>query len=149
MWLLRFILAGDDHIDSVAQTLDPAWIEHPVLQEIVARRFRAHKTTSWRGIPGFLAEFESPAAQQLITRAVAKQINDPNLDEQLVRATLRFRVQFIERELKRLDQQRSRPDLSEEEGIAIERQKIELRKLKTQSISEPTTVPATSPTEPF
>src|SRR5260221_14236115 len=84
-WLLRFILAGDDHIDSVAQILDLAWIEHPVLREIVARRFEAHRTNSWRSIPTFLAEFESPAAQQLITRAVAEQINDQNLSEQLHR----------------------------------------------------------------
>ncbi len=135
MWLLRFILAGDDHIDSVAQTLDPAWIEHPVLREIVARRFRAHKTDSWRSIPAFLAEFESPAAQQLITRAVAKQIDDPNLDEQLHRATLRVRDQFIEREKKRLDHEQSRPDLSEEERIAILRQKMELQKPVAQALA--------------
>jgi DNA primase len=135
-WLLRFLLAGDDHMPWVVRTLDIAWVEHPVIRQILQKRFEAHGTENWRGIPGLLAECDSVPAQQLITRAVAEPPKDEALAKNLLETILRVRNDFIERELKLLTLRRSQPGLSDEEGIQIETKKNELRKLKSQPISQ-------------
>src|SRR6266850_1729600 len=138
-WLLRFLLAADDHMRWVVRTLDAAWIEHAVIRQIVQKRLEAHTSESWRGIPGLLAECDSVPAQQLITRAVAEPPNDEALAKNLLETIPRVRNDFIERELKLLTLRRSQPGLSDEEGFQIETKKNELRKLKSQPINnEPT-----------
>jgi len=138
-WLLRFLLAADDHMPWVVRTLDAAWIEHAVIRQIVQKRLEAHTSESWRGIPGLLAECDSVPAQQLITRAVAEPPNDEALAKNLLETIPRVRNDFIERELKLLTLRRSQPGLSDEEGFQIETKKNELRKLKSQPINnEPT-----------
>ena len=49
---------------------------------------------------------------------------------------LRVRNDYLERELKLLTQRRAQPGLSEEDGIDIEKRKIELRRLKTEPIEQ-------------
>jgi DNA primase catalytic core len=139
-WLLRFLLAGDDHIDWVARILDPGWIEHQQVRQIVVKRIEAHTADSWRGIPGLLAECDSAPAQQLITRAVAEPPNNEALAKNLLETVLRVRNDFIERELKLLTVRRSQPGLSDEDGIQLETRKNELRKLKAQPITEDPTI---------
>ena len=135
-WLLRFLLASDHHMDWVVKTLDAQWIGHPVIREIIARRCARHGNQTWRGIPGLLEECDSEPAQQLITRAVAEQIDADGLLKKLAETVLRVRNDYLERELKLLTQRRAQPGLSEEDGIDIEKRKIELRRLKTEPIEQ-------------
>jgi DNA primase len=135
-WLLRFILASDDHLDWLVRTLDPAWIEHPTIRQIVARRCEFHVSQSWQGVPGLLQALDSPAAQQWITRAVAEQISVDSLARNLTETVLRVRNDFIERELKLLTHRRGQPNIPEAEAVEIESRKIELRRLKVQPIGD-------------
>ena len=83
-----------------------------------------------------LEECDSEPAQQLITRAVAEQIDADGLLKKLAETVLRVRNDYLERELKLLTQRRAQPGLSEEDGIDIEKRKIELRRLKTEPIEQ-------------
>ena len=133
-WLLRFVLASDDHTDWLVTSLDPQWIGHTIIREIISRRCGAHAKQAWRGIPGLLQECDSSYAQQLITRAVAEQIESEKVFRNLAETVLRVRNDYIERELKVLTQRRAQPGISDEEGIEIEKRKAELRRLKSQPI---------------
>ena len=135
-WLLRFVLANDDHVEWLSQALDGKWIANSAIREIVSQRCAAHSDGSWRGIPGLLEQCDSTAAQQLITRAVAEELDAEGLFKNLSETVLRVRNDYIERELKILTQRRAQPGLSEEEGVEIEKRKNELRRLKNEPIEQ-------------
>ena len=83
-----------------------------------------------------LEQCDPTAAQQLITRAVAEELDAEGLFKNLSETVLRVRNDYIERELKILTQRRAQPGLSEEEGVEIEKRKNELRRLKNEPIEQ-------------
>jgi hypothetical protein len=128
------MLAGDEHCEWLAQNLQLAWIEHSLVRQIVAKRVEAHQNQSWLGVPTLLQECGSEAAQQLITRAVAESLSNEDLGKNLMETVLRVRNDFIERELKLLTQRRLQAGLTDDEGVEIEKRKMELRRLKSQAL---------------
>jgi len=141
-WLLRFLLASDDHMDWVVAALDPEWIEHGTVRAIFEKRCQLHSNQSWHGIPSLIEAFDSPGAQSLVTRAVAEQVHVESLQRNLMETVLRVRNSAIERELKVLTVRRAQPNISEEEAMQIEYRKDELRRLKSQPIPEQATIAA-------
>jgi len=135
-WLLRFILASDDHIEWLVQTLDPKWIEHATVRAIATARCELHQSNAWRGVPALIDSLDSPGARQLIARAVAEQVHSESLGRNIIETVLRVRNDYIERELKLLTQQRSLQNLSDEQAVQVEARKMELRRLKLTTIVE-------------
>src|SRR5207237_3403782 len=72
--LLRHLLSVDEEVGIIADHVQLDWIEHQLVQAIISKRLEAHRNGTWRGVPGLLQQFESPATQQLITAAASGRV---------------------------------------------------------------------------
>ena len=126
-WLLRVLLAHEDLADWAARNLDPKWIDHPHVREIVIKRLDAHRTQSWTNLTGLLASIEHTEIQALVTEVTAQQRPIPNPAQQLKDISLRLRNQFIGRQTTSILQQINQTELSEEQRLILLAQLQELR----------------------
>jgi DNA primase len=134
-WLLKLLLLHEDLVRWAAIHLNPEWVQHQVVREIVLRRITAQSQETWTNLAAFLDQFESAEAQGLITAATAENRAIPDPDRQLSDLATRLRNQHFDRQLAGLTQRSNQPEASEEERIRLLRQQQELRNLKRQPLS--------------
>lgn len=134
LWLLKLVLKHELGLAWLEGHLDPEWIQHAVVKEIVSRCLVAHADGSWLGLAPFLDGFESAEARGLITEGAAEEREIPNPDQQLADLTLRLRNQFLDRQLAELSHRFSQPNLSEAENLQLLQQQQQLRQLKRQPL---------------
>jgi DNA primase len=135
LWLLKLGLMHASGVDWLAVHLDPNWISHPVVKDIVERRLRAHADGSWRSVGLFLDQFESPQVRSLITEATMDERQIPNPDQQLADLTLRLRNQSLDRQLAALTVRISQPETSDAEKVELLREQQQLKQLKRQPLA--------------
>src|SRR5687767_1930740 len=70
MWVLRFVLGSDEHLDWLAAHLELDWIQHPRVRNIIAARLQGHADRSWIGVAAYLNSIDDPLTQRLINEAV-------------------------------------------------------------------------------
>jgi DNA primase len=133
-WLLKLLLLNPNLVGWTALHLQPDWVQHEIVREIVAQRFAAQARETWSTLAAFLDTCESSAMQNLITEAAAEDRTVPNPEQQLADVTLRLRNQSYERELAALAHRASQPGLPETEQVALLRKQKELRDLKRQPL---------------
>jgi DNA primase len=133
-WLLKLLLLHDDLATWAAAHLDPAWVQHALVKEIVAQRVAAHADQTWTNLAAFLEECDTPEMQSLITEATAQSRPIPNPSQQLADVALRLRNQFIDRQVAALMQRANQPECGEAERLDLLRQQQDLRQLKRQPI---------------
>jgi len=134
-WLLKLLLGHEDIVGWAADHLETAWIQHPVVKQIVLLRMDAHQNQHWTTLAAFMSECEMPAMQSFITEATAQVRPLPNPAQQLADVALRLRNRFIDAQLTALLQSASQPEISEEERLELLRKQQELRLLKRQPLS--------------
>ena len=134
-WLLKLVLRHEDLVAWAALHLDPEWVQHPLVKQIISRRLAAHSQETWQGLPNFLDECESPDLQSLITQATAEERPIPNPAQQLADVALRLRNQFLDRRLAALLQRAGLPEIAESERENLLREQRDLRLLKRQPLS--------------
>lgn len=134
LWLLKLVLKHETGLAWLEGHLDPEWIQHATVKEIISRCLAAHTDGSWLGLAPFLDGFESAEARGLITEGAAEEREIPNPDQQLADLTLRLRNQFLGRQLGVLSHRLSQPNLSEAENLQLLRQQQQLRQLKRQPL---------------
>jgi len=135
LWLLKLTLKHEENLPWLAAHLDPAWIPHVVLQDIVARRLRAETEGSWRSVGLFLDEFDSASVRSLITEATMEEREIPHPAQQLADVTMRLRNQFLDRQLAALTQRISQPDTADAVKIELLREQQQLKQLKRQPLT--------------
>jgi len=131
-WLLRLLLRHDDLVAWAAGHLDPGWVQHSLVRQIVAQRLAAHANQTWTSLAAFLEECDAAEMQSLITEATAEPRPIPNPSQQLADVALRLRNQFIDRQVADSMQRANQPACSEEERLELLHQQQELRQLKRQ-----------------
>ncbi|HZR17087.1 MAG TPA: DNA primase [Verrucomicrobiae bacterium] len=130
--LLKLLLTQEDLAGWAAAHLEPNWIEHPLVKQVVLLRLEAERNQTWQNLATFLAHCPSPEMQALITEATAAERPVPNPAQQLKDVALRLRNQFITRQMTGLLQQLHQPGISEEERLVLLRRQQELRVSKAQ-----------------
>ena len=133
-WVLKLLLSHDDLVVWAAAHLDPGWVQHSVVRQIVAQRLAAHANQSWSSLAAFLDQCEVPQMRSLITEATAEPRPIPNPSQQLSDVALRLRNQFLDRQLAALMQRANQPECGDAERLDLLRQQQELRSLKRQPI---------------
>jgi DNA primase len=133
-WVLKLLLSHDDLVVWAAAHLDPGWVQHSVVRQIVAQRLAAHANQSWSSLAAFLDQCEVPQMRSLITEATADSRPIPNPSQQLSDVALRLRNQFLDRQLAALMQRANQPECGDAERLDLLRQQQELRSLKRQPI---------------
>jgi DNA primase len=134
-WLLKLLLLHEQLVGWAAMHLEPGWILHAGVREIVSRRFAAQAAETWTTLAAFLDVLESAPLQNLVTEAVAESRPIPNPDQQLADVALRLRNQFLDRQLNALTRRASQPETAETERLELLRQQQQLRQLKRQPLA--------------
>jgi DNA primase len=133
-WLLKLLLSHDDLVVWAAAHVDPGWVQHSLVRQIVAQRLAAQANQTWTSLAAFLDECEVPQMRSLITEVTAEPRPIPNPSQQLSDVALRLRNQFLDRQLAALMQRANQPECSDAERLDLLHQQQELRRLKRQPI---------------
>ena len=133
-WLLKILLLHEDLAEWLSAHLDAAWIQHPVVRAITARRLTAQANQSWTGAAGLLTDIEDEGTRQLITEILAEDRPVPNPQQQLSDIVLRLRNYSIDRQMAGLVQRAGQTSLSETERIQALQELQELRQAKARPL---------------
>ncbi|MBM3878193.1 MAG: DNA primase [Verrucomicrobia bacterium] len=133
-WLLKLLLLDDELPAWAALHLDPLWIQHPLVRSLIERRFAAQAEGNWRGVAALLGETQDPAAQRLITEAVAEHREIKHRAEQLADVVKRQRDQYWSREIAALTRQIADPATDEAARLEMLRRQQQLRLAKQQPL---------------
>ncbi|MBI5774382.1 MAG: DNA primase [Verrucomicrobia bacterium] len=135
LWLLKLLLNNDSLAAWAERHLDPAWIAHPLVREIVSTRLATEREQSWHSVAEFAARLEGDAARSLLTEALAESRALPQVEQQLADVTLRLRNQFIDRQVAELTRRVSDPACSDAEQEHLIRERHALQQTKRQQLS--------------
>jgi len=133
-WLLKLLLLNDDLVGWTQQNLDPAWLQHPLVRQIITLRLAAHQNQAWTSLAAFLDQCETPELQTLVTAATTEARPLPNPGQQLVDVTMRLRNQHLDRQMAALLMRISQPGISEEERLETLREQQRLRAAKREPL---------------
>ncbi|MDB6123952.1 MAG: primase, partial [Pedosphaera sp.] len=115
--------------------LDPGWVQHALVRQILLLRLTAHASQSWQGVAAFLSECESSDMRSLITEVTAEERPIPNPTQQTSDIALRLRNQFIDRQLAAMTQRSNHPGMTDAERLDLLRSQQALRQLKRQPLT--------------
>jgi len=144
-WLAKILLTRDELVGWAEAHLDPAWVKHPGVRQIMSHRLSAHKSGSWTSLASFLDECTEPGIQSLITEVTAENRPLPNPEQQLKDIALKLRNQFIEGKMSELLHRTNQPEATEQEHLDLLRQREALRALKGQPLAP---IAPSAPSEP-
>lgn len=128
--LLKLLFLHDDLVPWASLHLEPDWISHPQVRQVVAQRIAAQREETWQSLGAFLDACESPGIRSLVTEAVTQERPMPNLEQQLADVTLKLRNQFLDRQIAGCLQRASQPDVSDADKIGLLREQQHLREQK-------------------
>jgi DNA primase len=131
LWLLRFLLATEEHLDWVARHLDLNWLQHGVVRQVISVRLGAHTEQTWRGVAALLHECQDDPMRRLITSAMATEQSMNDFPKKIAQTVQLLRNDWIDRRLAELNRRLAQAGAPDAE---IERQKIELRLLRRQPL---------------
>jgi len=134
-WLCRILLTHEDLVPWAAAKLDPLWIRHPLVRDIVQKRLLAHADATWLNLPAFLDQLQAPEAQSFITEVTAADRPLPNPAQQLADLAVKLRNQSIDAQVRERLRRVEQPGLSEADRVELLRQCEALRKIKKQTIT--------------
>jgi DNA primase len=134
-WLLKVALVHEDTVGWLRKHLDPGWIQHAHVREIISLRLAAETEGRWQNVAAFLTECPTADTRRLITEATADDRAIPNPSQQLGDIVLRLRNQSIDRQLATLAQRGEQPETADAERVDLLRQRESLRLLKRQPLA--------------
>ena len=133
-WLLKILFLHDDLPPWIRSTLDPAWIQHPLVRGIVAARFKSDEEGTWAGLATFLNTL-APEQQSLLTQAAVGDRPIPTAERQLVDLVTRMRNQHLDREIAELRAILNHPNTSDVARMELIQHQASLRTAKTVRIT--------------
>jgi len=133
-WLLKLLFLHEELVEWAADHLNPEWIEHDLVKQIVTRRLEAQRNQTWTTLPAFLAAYSSPPLLALVTEVTAAEKPVPNPSQQLRDVVVRLRNQYISRQMSALLHKLNQAGISEEQHVELLRHQHELRLLKSRPL---------------
>jgi DNA primase len=135
-WLLKILVNEPEIFSELARFLDPAWIQHGGVRDIVQKRLEILHNGEWQGLPSFMDSLSSDEQRRMISEAgvLAKPL--PNPEVQLKDIFVKLRNQAIDRQLNAVKQRASFPETPEEERVELLRELVELRQSRGAPLAE-------------
>jgi DNA primase len=130
-WLLKYLFASDEAAEWAKAQVDLAWIHHPSVKQILATRF----SPEWRSVPAMIDETEDAALRNLLTAAVAADIDNADLLKKTRDTALLIRNDHLDRELQKLSAHLNQPELTQGDVVNTLQLQAQLRKLKQQPLA--------------
>jgi DNA primase len=128
--LLQLLFQTDEFVSWAAGFLDPNWIKHEAVRNIVDLRLQAQSNGSWEGLPRFLHSLSNSNWQALLTEAVSINYREvtkdhlrgrtpPNPLEDLQGLVKKLRKGNMAGELQRLEALRTGLEPGSQEQIEV------------------------------
>ena len=133
-WLLKLLLPDDELLDWARDHLRTDWIQHPAVRRIVEARLEPATEGKPSTVAALLHQVDDPAAQSLMTEAVAERRQIPNRAQQLADVARRLRDQSVDSQMAALARRLADPALAPEEQTACQREREALRLVKQQPV---------------
>jgi hypothetical protein len=134
-WLLKLVLLHEELAGWINQHLDPAWIEHSMVRQVISAWLKVHSSKESSDTAGFLSQFEDLQVKSLISEALTENRAIPNPQQQLNDVLMRLRNQAIDRQLAALSQRVGVPELDDAARTDILVQQQQLRLAKRQPLT--------------
>ena len=134
LWLLKLVLMNDELVPWVATHVQPEWIQHGLVKEIILKRLASQFQNTWTNIAGFLGEFDSAPARDLITQETIEERTIPNPEQQIADVALKLRNAAIDRQMAALMFELNQPENNEEKMKECMRKQQELRSQKREPL---------------
>ncbi|MGH8023882.1 MAG: toprim domain-containing protein, partial [Limisphaerales bacterium] len=135
-WLLKLLLVHEELVQMAAARLDPAWLSHALVRQIIERRLAAQKSRSWQNLAVFLGEMDSAAMCGLITEAATQDRTIPNPERQMADVILKLRNQYLDRQIALLTRQTVSPETPEAKKIELLQAQKKLREQKASPLAD-------------
>ena len=137
MWLIKFLLQADhDLLVWAVHHLDPNWVTHPTVRQIVEARFLDTAQENPKDVAPTLKALEGNTfACQLVTEAANERREIPNLQQQVMDTTRRLRDQWIDRQIALLNTTLGDTRMAEDQHLATLRHQQDLRTWRRQPLS--------------
>lgn len=125
-WLLKLLFNNDSTAPWVAQHLDPAWIVHPAVRQLVQHRLTAETEGTWDNVASLLSQIPDPALHQLATEAAADNRGCAQAERQIHDVVRRLRDAALERDIVEVNRQIADPAVDDPHKLVLLRRKHEL-----------------------
>jgi DNA primase len=146
--LMKILLEEDDSMEWAITYLDPAWLSHTQVRNVIVQRIDAFRNGTWQGVAQFTSEFPDEFSKTLISEALTRPLI-VNTDgtkmfrktllsnplEQLKSLVLTFRNGYCDSQLRNLNLKMASPNLRQEEYSDLVEEQKKLRELKRQPLS--------------
>jgi DNA primase len=133
-WLLKILLLHDELVDWLGAHLDPGWVQHAGVRQVVALRLAARGNQAWTGPAAVLSQITDDGTRDFVSELLAEARQVPNPSQQLQDIVLKLRNQLLDREMGGLLQQASAPDTDETARVQLLQRREALRAEKTQPL---------------
>ena len=131
-WLLKLALIDCSSTEWLETHLDPKWVEHPAVREILQQHFALHAENPEAGTPELLGTLNADAFKRLATEAVTDGRAIPDPAKQLRDIVQRLRNQFIERRLTGIKRELS--GANDEQLVKLIAERDQLKELTRNSL---------------
>ncbi len=138
--LLELLLLHDELVPTAALNLDPNWILHPHVRQLIDLRLAAQEHETWHSVSEFLDSCELAEQRSLITEAVTADRKFRNPETRLADMTLKLRNQFLDRHIGALTQKISSPETADAEKIQLLQEQQQLKSQKRSPLAPLKTV---------
>ncbi len=133
-WLLKYLFLEECDPEYIQRHLDPNWIEHAGVKEIVQCYLSARQTDSSVQPAGLLGALSNDATRALLTESLADARPIPHAAQQLQDVLVHLRNRLLDQQLVRLTQALDNPELSENQRVDLITQYTMLRQQKQQPL---------------
>lgn len=133
-WLLKYLFLEECDPEYIQRHLDPNWIEHAGVKEIVQCYLSARQTDSSVQPAGLLGALSNDPTRALLTESLADARPIPHAAQQLQDVLVHLRNRLLDQQLVRLTQALDNPELSENQRVDLITQYTMLRQQKQQPL---------------
>lgn len=118
LWLLKLALLDPDNAAWLALHLDPAWISHPRVRELIQQRLEAQQAGTWTGLSAWVGRLADPADVALATEVTVDARPVPHQRRQIADLTRDLRNAWLTARIALLTARVNAAELPEAEKLA-------------------------------
>jgi len=135
MWLLKLMFLNDEFAGWLYMHIDLQWLRHPLVRELLARRFELHRASAWHSPAAFLGELEDDALRGLASEAMSDSRTIPNPEQQLSDLATRLRNAWLDDRIAQASARSALPNLPEAERTSLLQDLVQWRRAKREPLT--------------
>jgi DNA primase len=135
--LLQLVMCHDEAAPVWLAAMDLAWVTSEPVRRLLALRRAAAENQSWQGVAALMTTLEEEKLRSLLSESLCDERPMTQPEKEARDALQKLRNQYLSQQIKRLQEQLSRADLTEEQKLATVAEYTRLTMLKRQPLVLP------------